>query len=128
MLKSKGVDDWKSEAEGGLRVIILEPLVLIVPILTYLPKVRARWSQAVGDSQSWKTTIARVSLRKSLGKEPSAKDVNDFITKQSASEHEKLVEELEDDVVRALRDKNMAIALRRTSPYTVTAGNFFRPQ
>ena len=77
---------------------------MIVPRLTYPHKVKARWSQVVGDGQSWKATIARISLRECLRKEPSANEVNDFIAKRSASEHEKLARDLEDDVDSAFSD------------------------
>lgn len=65
------------------------------------PKVKKRWTQILGGGQSSNDTVARVSLRKKLGKEPSIEDLKKFADKLTPGIYAALAKDLEDDVDRA---------------------------
>lgn len=62
-----------------------------------IPKVRNNWTQVFGGGELWYKPIARITLRKNLGKEPSAED----LAKLSIKRYKRLSKSLEGDIDKA---------------------------
>lgn len=65
-------------------------------------KVRGRWSQILGGGRQWHDTVARVALRKKLGKEPSIEDLAKFTNRFGPDHYAALAKDLKHDVDEAL--------------------------
>ena len=64
-------------------------------------KVRKRWANIVGGGQSWYDAVARVALRKRLGREPSVPEFEKFTDKLSNKSYTTLAKELEGEIDQA---------------------------
>lgn len=66
-----------------------------------MSKVRTKWTQVLGGGRLWNDTLARIALRKKLGKEPSIEDFTKFTKKLTPENYTTLTKELKEDVDRA---------------------------
>ena len=61
-------------------------------------KVKNKWTDVLGGGRLWHDTIARIALRKKLGKEPSIDDLAKFAPPEN---YTALARDLKDDVNNA---------------------------
>lgn len=63
-------------------------------------EVKGRWTQILGGGRLWNEVVARVALRKKLGKEPSIEDLTKF-TSKLPDNYTTLAKDLKDDIDKA---------------------------
>ena len=90
-------DEWKKQPA---KVSTLTCIILFYT-LNNSSKVKKRWTQVLGGGKLWNDTVARVALRKKLGKEPSIEDFKKFIDKLTPGNYTMLAEDLKEDIDRA---------------------------
>jgi len=88
-------DEWKEQSTE----VFMAVRTGSVPITSNgVSKVKSKWTQVLGDGGLWQDILARVAMRKMLGREPSAEDLMKVVVKAYAG----LCEDLKGDVDRAL--------------------------
>ena len=80
-------------------------------------KVKNRWTQILGGGKSGNDLVARVALRKKLGKEPSTGDFAKYIEWLTPEVYATLAKELKDDVDKAFRDGEEVCLVRFPEPW-----------
>ena len=90
-------DEWKKQPPK----VSTPTCTILFYTLNNSSKVKKRWTQVLGGGRLWNDTVARVALRKKLGKEPSIEDFKKFIDKLTPDSYTTLAKDLKEDIDRA---------------------------
>lgn len=92
-------DEWKEQPAKVFTQTLLE----LIKMFNGSSKVKKRWAQVIGGGRSGNDVIARVALRKRLGKEPTIEDLTEFTSKLSPDDYITLTKDHTDEVDAAFR-------------------------